>query len=310
MIRFLVALTASIAALAWYNRRAVRHAEARHPMVGKLIAVDGVRLHFLERGEGRPVVLIHGSDGVLQDFTLPPLFDLIAAEYRAIAFDRPGHGYSERSALGPLRVGMNVRLIHGALRSLGVERPVLVGHSYGGTVALEYALEHPAEVGGLVLLAPAAFSLGAAAPLLFSLPDAPVLGPLLLRALLVPAGRRILRGTSVPAFRPDPVPPDFLETMSAYSLRPGQFRSFAEETRWHPLDVQAISHRYAEILAPVTIITGAADVVAPPQLQSYPLHRAIRQSRLVVLPETGHALQYRHPEAVRDAIRQVARAVV
>jgi len=150
---FLGSAAATLAGLSLYSDRAVRRAEARHPPVGLFVSVDGARLHFLKRGSGRPVVLLHASDLTLQDFTLS-IFDQVAAAYQAIAFDRPGYGSSERPAGCPLTLALSARLIRDALQALGVERPILVGHSGGGSVALRYALDYPDEIAGLVFARP------------------------------------------------------------------------------------------------------------------------------------------------------------
>ncbi|PYS82008.1 MAG: hypothetical protein DMF67_14410 [Acidobacteria bacterium] len=122
---------------------------------GEFVEVEGVRLHYLSRGEGRPVVLLHGNSGFAHDFAAV-LETLDAGEFRALAFDRPGHGFSERPPQDGA-MSTQARLLRGALASLGVRKPLLVGHSWGGTLALAYALQFADEVSALVLLAPAAY---------------------------------------------------------------------------------------------------------------------------------------------------------
>src|SRR5690242_14275501 len=118
---------------------------------GSFVTVDGVRIHYLERtGGGTPIVLIHGLPGTAEDWNeVTPLL----AGRRTIAIDRPGFGYSGD---GYLKFDRQLEVIDALLRRLGVRRPVLVGHSYGGTVALAFAERHPNEVSGLVLVDAAA----------------------------------------------------------------------------------------------------------------------------------------------------------
>jgi pimeloyl-ACP methyl ester carboxylesterase len=152
-------LVFGFAALGAWTRLLTLRAERDFPPLGRYVAVQGVRLHYVERGPAVdspgavPIVLIHGAFSALQDFSVTVLDDL-AKTHRVLAFDRPGHGYSERP--GPPWVGtpdLHAALIHEAVASLGVTHPLVVGFSWGGTVALAYALKHPNDTAGLVMLA-------------------------------------------------------------------------------------------------------------------------------------------------------------
>jgi pimeloyl-ACP methyl ester carboxylesterase len=271
------------------------------------VTVDGTRLHEVRAGTGQPVVLLHASGLVLQDFTLS-IFAGVAATDLAIAVDRPGYGYSARPAGVPLTLALNARLVHDALRRTGVERPVLVGHSSGASVALRYALDYPDAVAGLVLLAPSAYAQDLSVPPLYRLTQTPVLGPLFLHTLLAPLARIATPRFEAGLFAPAVPPARHVDTIAAFALRPDHFRAFAEELKFLGDGLQEQSQRYGEIRVPVVIVAGEADRVDRPESQAYPLQRAIPQSRLVVLPETGHAVHHVHPAVVMDAIRQACLA--
>src|SRR6266481_7578084 len=104
----------------------------------KFVTVDGTLLHFVVRGAGPPVVLIHGNPGSGQDWTR--LFAPLAAHHEVVAFDRPGHGRSQRPRHIDATIEVQARLLHDALKQLHVERPIVVGHSWGGALALVYAI--------------------------------------------------------------------------------------------------------------------------------------------------------------------------
>src|SRR5690349_19886652 len=87
---------AAVAGAALFNAVRARKAERDHPPAGRFVAVDDVRLHSLERGEGPPVVLIHGNVVTAEDWVWRGVFDRVAERHRVIAFDRPGFGYSDR----------------------------------------------------------------------------------------------------------------------------------------------------------------------------------------------------------------------
>src|SRR5688500_17738225 len=152
IIALLLLLVLGASAL-WVNRLAAR-AERAYPARGRFLSGEGVRLHHVDTGipgtERAAVVLIHGNPGSVHDFE--PLIPALAASRRVIAVDRPGHGYSERPDIASASPSAQARVIRVALAELGVQRPILVGHSWGGSVALAYALDFPTDVGGLVLL--------------------------------------------------------------------------------------------------------------------------------------------------------------
>src|SRR3954453_11614455 len=143
---------AAVGAVAIANHVAARRAERRHPPEGAFLVVDGVRLHYSDRGHGSPVVLIHGNAVTGDDWNTSGVAELLLRSHRVIIFDRPGFGYSERPCGHLWTAAQQAELLHKALRQLGVERPVIVGHSWGTIVALALAERHQAEVAGLVLL--------------------------------------------------------------------------------------------------------------------------------------------------------------
>jgi predicted nuclease with RNAse H fold len=90
------AVVAVLAASAAVNYRLAKKAERDNPPTGKLLDINGVRLHYVERGAGDALVLLHGNGSMIEDFASSGLIDLAAKSYRVITFDRPGFGHSER----------------------------------------------------------------------------------------------------------------------------------------------------------------------------------------------------------------------
>src|SRR3954463_7199772 len=131
---------------------AARWPDRRHPPQGTFMEVDGVRLHYSDRGEGSPVVLIHGNAVSGDDWNTSGVAELLLRSHRVIIFDRPGFGYSERPRGHLWTATQQAELLHKALQQLGIERPVVVGHSWGTIVALALAERHQADTAGLVLL--------------------------------------------------------------------------------------------------------------------------------------------------------------
>ena len=135
-IGILASAAATIAAMTAYNVYRARKAEREHPPAGQFVTVDGVRLHYIERGEGPPVVLLHGNVVTAQDFDTSGVLDLVAQRHRVIAFDRPGFGYSDRPHGSAWSAGTQADLIRDAFAVLGINRPIVLGHSWGAAVAL------------------------------------------------------------------------------------------------------------------------------------------------------------------------------
>ena len=125
-------------------------AERCSPPLGHLLKIDGARLHYLDCGRDRansssPAVLLHGNGAMIEDFLISGVIDCVSRSRRVISFDRPGFGHSDRPPDRSWTAEAQANLIYEACANLGVERPVLVGHSWGTLVALAMALAHPGE---------------------------------------------------------------------------------------------------------------------------------------------------------------------
>src|SRR3954447_22649809 len=146
----LLGSAAALGAAAFYTAKKTRDAERKHPAIGRFLDVDGVRLHYLEQGQGEPLLLIHGNGTLIQDFTVNGLVDRLSQRYRVIVIERPGYGYSERPR-GLWTPRAHATLYQHALQQLGVEQAIVLGHSWGTMVAVSLALRFPSRVRALVL---------------------------------------------------------------------------------------------------------------------------------------------------------------
>src|SRR5215218_11415027 len=118
-----------------------RAAERKTPPIGRCLEVDGVRLHYLEQGQGDPVVLLHGNGGLIHDFTVSGLVDGLSGHHRVIVFDRPEFGYSTRPRSRVWTPRAQAEVLRKALDQLGVKQAVVLGHSWGTLVAVSLALQ-------------------------------------------------------------------------------------------------------------------------------------------------------------------------
>ncbi len=302
----LLTIAAGLSVLAGINATVARRAERKHPPEGRFITVDGVRLHYTDQGTGQPVVLVHGNAVSGRDYDTSGVAEMLARTNRVIIIDRPGFGHSER----PPRVWtaeQQAELLHKALASLQVQRPVIVGHSWGRLVALALAIGHPADTAGVVLLSGYYFpTLRLDVPLVAPVAT-PVLGDLLrytvspvLGWLLMPAFKRSL-------FAPARVPPRFKADYSAaMALRPSQIRATAEDGTLMVPSAQLLSKRYGELAMPVVIMAGHGDKIVSNR-QAERLHAAIPGSVLHIVGGVGHMLHHIASWAVVTAVADVLR---
>ena len=280
---------------------------AARPYFGQFVSVDGLRLHFVSRGAGRPVVFIHGNPGSHQDFSQAVLGD-VSESYRTVAFDRPGHGYSDRHEGTKVTVEVQARLLRDALKQLSIERPIVVGHSWGGAVALAMALAGQDDLAGLVLLAPAAYP-GDTAQWWTVLPHFPLLGNFFLKTLTPLLGRWIVRGSLRDAYHPQPIQEDYAQAAEALWTKPTQIKACASDDRSLDASLKSLSERYAELGLPVVIVTGDMDLLVRPEEHACRLHQSIPGSKLIRLPGAGHQIPQTRPESVRDAIEMVSKSL-
>jgi phosphatidylglycerol lysyltransferase len=288
-----------------YSVWKARRSAARYPPLGQFVEADGVRLHYLRRGDPAacPVVLLHGSDGFLQDF-LPDPLDRLAERYDVIAFDRPGHGYSQAPAQNSLTPLAQAELIHAALGQLGVAKPLLVGFSWSGVLLLAYALTFPDEVAGLVLLNGWVYPPETPPFPLLQLPLLPLIGDAITLLGLTPIRARLLGYFLRVAFAPHPVPRDYAKQAQALWQRlPYQTRAFAQENLIAHAAMRGLAPCYGEIRAPVVMVTGAEDRVVDPALHSYRLQTTLPHARLIRAPHSGHEVHRDAPETVLNAVQ-------
>ena len=289
--------------LAAYSAWATRSAERQVPADGRFLDVPGVRLHFVERGanQGDPVVMIHGLGGQLRNFSYALAHRL--GDRRLVMVDRPGSGYSRSRPMG---IADQAQAIATLIARLGLQKPMIVGHSLGGAVALAIALNHPSRVGALALVAPltqvqpdvpAAFQGLTRLPTAARLPFAWMLGTPLAKL----TGPQTLKAV----FAPEPVPEDFpVRGGALLASRPGNIDAASFELGRINEELAAMVPRYPELKLPVGILYAREDKVLDPELHGHPTVAAIPGARLE-LTDGGHMIPVTQPERVAMFIRGV-----
>lgn len=289
-------------------------ASLRYPPLGDFAMVEGARIHVLDRPGPSPnapaVALIHGASGNLRDFAFD-FVDRLTPRYRVLAFDRPGLGHSDRSMVEDShRPDVQARLLRGAMRARGVERAIVVGHSFGGAVAMAWALTAPDETLGVVNLAGATYPWPGGAGLFYELGATDLLGGAfasLARAALSEEGAKDAVSR---IFRPQSPPEGYGEYVGAgLALR-------RDTLRWNAADIANLkpflevqSARYPTLTTPLEILHGDADRIVGLAIHSEPLAAAVPGARLTALKGIGHMPHHAAAEACVAAIDRVADAV-
>jgi pimeloyl-ACP methyl ester carboxylesterase len=299
---------AALVGAALVNRQRAKKAEEQNPPLGEFIEVDGVRLHYLERGEGSPIVLLHGNGTMIEDWLVSGLFDTLAKTNRVIAFDRPGFGHSERPRSRIWTPEAQAALFVKAFGELGIDRPLVVGHSLGATITAALAVDHPHSLSGAVLIGGYFYPSLRPDVLLGVQPAIPVVGDIMRYTVSPLIGAAMMPAIHAQLFAPAGIDDAWeREFPHEMVLRPSQIRAEAAEAGLMVPAAAALAGRLAEINAPVTIVAGDGDKIVSQEDQSKRLHEALPTSRLVLVEEAGHMVHHTAPKKVIAAILEAAR---
>jgi len=306
-IAILVAALIAFPFLALATRRIASDAERRVPRSGRMIDIDGNRIHYVDQGEGQPILFIHGLGAQLHQFR-QPLFDRFPDGFRLIALDRPGSGYSRRARGAGGTLTEQAAVIRRFIEMLKLDRPLLVGHSLGGAIALATAILHPDSISGLALLSPHTHTGGKVPPQLQPLYiRSPLRRWLLAWTIAVPTARKYAAETLAFIFAPQKPPDDYMTEGGGYlGLRPSHFYGTSTDFVDVRRDAGELEKRYGEIAMPVGILFGTADRVVNCEIHGLGMEGRIAGIEIELVEGVGHMPQYAEPERVIDFIRRMA----
>ncbi len=280
-----------------------------YPPIGKIVKAGGLGVHAWESGSGRPVIMIHGAGGNLRDFTYD-VAPMIAQNYRAIAFDRPGFGYTDRPAERGGDPAVQARVLAAAAREMGAEKPILVGHSLGAAIAMAWALAEPDNVAGVVSVS------GAVMPW----SDRPMLAELIgLDEVLIGYYFDYLSGGLEDGtierfiarnFRPQTPPPGYIQAVGIpLALRPGSIEANKQDIASLNTALRRQAPDYARLTMPVEVVSGAADPIIRPTSQPIPFSQRLGNARLTLLDNIGHMAHHAAPDEVIAAVARINAAL-
>lgn len=276
-----------------------------HSEQSRFISVDGIRVHYQEFGDAAhpPMILIHGytASAYVWKTAAPMLADL---DFRVIAVDLIGFGYSEKPRWFEYSITAQARMIERFMDRLGLGRSVVVGSSYGGAVASILALDYPERVEKLVLVDTVCNDDLKNHPVL-RLASVPGIGEVITPFLA--DSRAFLRfrmhGTLAKANH-HMITEDRIDSIRRpLFAADGHHSLLATSRNWHANRIEQDAHL---INQPTLIIWGEEDTVIPIS-DGYKLHAEILNSRFVVLKDCGHVPQEERSEIFAELVIEFCR---
>ncbi|MEL6690209.1 MAG: alpha/beta hydrolase [Pseudomonadota bacterium] len=304
----IVAGTLAVRFIAAGNERA---AEEAFPPEGSFVEVNGVPVHYVQEGEGPDVILLHGAGGSTRDFTFD-FVERLTDRYRVTVFDRPGLGYTGR----PEAYGVwsrdaetpreQARFLQEASDKLGIETPIVLGHSFGGAVAMAWALERPDDTGAIVMVGAVSNEWEGGVGQFYNVTASPAGGGIVIPLATAFVSEDYIENTLKAVFRPQPVPEGYAEHIGPrMSARRETARANGRQVHGlKPYIVEMVPH-YGSLTLPIEIVHGDADDIVPLKVHSIPLSKQVPGAVLTVLEGIGHMPQH---VAAEDTVAAVDRA--
>jgi pimeloyl-ACP methyl ester carboxylesterase len=294
-----VLLVAGFAVAAWiYRDIPVERMERKYGNPGsKYVEIDGVRMHFVDEGQGPPVLLLHAHYSSLRMWE--PWAQAMKGTHRVVRVDLTSHGLTRPDPTGDYSVQRGVQLLEKFTAAVGLERFALAGASLGGTHAIRYAAKHPGQVERLILLNPGALEGREASKRADS-----AAARAMMRSLVYVTPRSVAELIASSGFADKTrVPPALVDEWWEFWLMEGQRKAeIARMLQYRPGDIE---QQVASLRVPVLLMWGEANPIAkfPQAAEMQALLRQAPSVRLISYPGVGHMATYEAPDATaRDAL--------
>jgi pimeloyl-ACP methyl ester carboxylesterase len=296
-----------VAGLVLFTAWTARQVEKRLPPRGRFIDVEGARIHYLDEGTGPTLLLVHGLGGHMLNFTYS-LLGKLTCQFRVIVLDRPGSGYSTRPKGASATIGAQARTISRFCQELELGRPLIVGHSLGGAIALALALNYPEQVAGLALLAPATHRPERVPPPFDGLAIAsPLLRHLIAWTLATPLSIVNRDQALAMVFGPQPVPHDFAVAGGGLlNLRPCSFIGASADLLGTSAELGEMPSRYKDLTVPVGILYGTGDRILDPAVHGKALVAKVTLAELELIEGGGHMIPVTSADRAAAFIERMA----
>ncbi|MGO4907857.1 alpha/beta fold hydrolase [Pseudorhodobacter sp. W20_MBD10_FR17] len=289
------------------DKRAVareEQAEAAYPATGQFLTVNGARIHADVQGEGPDLVLIHGASGNTRDFTFD-LVDRLKSDYRVITFDRPGMGWSDGLPGTDLSPLAQADALIAAANQLGAPHPIVLGHSYGGAVAMAWGLR--AQPKALVIVSGATMPFPGDLGLWYNVTSSPIGGATIVPLITAFAPQSQINSALDNIFTPQTAPTGYADYVGAgLTLRRRALMVNGRQVNNLKPHLQLMAPNYSNLILPVEIIHGDADTTVPIDIHAIPLSERLPNAHLTTLAGIGHMPHHTNPDAIVAAIHRAA----
>lgn len=306
-------LLAAVSALTQFlaSTREAR-AEAAYPPEGEFVTIDGRRVHYVTKGTGPDLIMLHGANGSAREFTFA-FMDRMATAYRVTVFDRPGMGYSDRTdpayssafASEAESPAEQAALLNAAARAIGITRPIVMGHSFGGAVAMAWALDHdPAAV---VMVAGVANPWPGELGWYYTVNGTSLGGAFVVPVITAFASQSRIQNAVDSVFAPQEPPEGYDDHIGpVMAIRRPSFRANTRQVNTLYPHIVEMSERYPTLTLPIEIVHGSADSTVPLSVHSEPLSQQVKGANLTVLDGIGHMPHHAAADEVEAAIHRAA----
>jgi pimeloyl-ACP methyl ester carboxylesterase len=289
-----------------YTQYSISKIEKTHPPAGQFRIIDNIKMHYQISGSGPTVILLHAQPSNQEQFN--KLKDVLKNNYTVISIDRPGMGYSESiSEQSPKRLMQQARLIRGLVREITNEKPIVVGHSYGGALALSYVVQFEQEVRGLIVVNTASHPWKKGKPWLpFRIISNPIYGKLFTNTFAMMYGQTTISSSADSNFPNGQTPDNYIsDTSATLTLRPKTLQSYANDALNLREALALQQDFYTKLTLPVTIMSGDEDSVTPNKIHSYKLHNDILHSKLIKVSGVAHSIPELKPSLIKIEIEKL-----
>lgn len=279
----------------------------KFPITGQLIEIKGTKIHAAVMGAGPDLVMIHGSSGNLLDFTTS-LASRLAKTYRVILIDRPGLGHSDSFDAKGETLRDQALVLRDVSRQLGAKKPLVLGHSFGGAVALAWALHAPKDISALILLSAPSHPWDTGLSVYYKIMSAPFFGNCASRFVCAFAPERTIQTNLKETFFPQAIPDGYRDRLGLeLYLQPKVMLANARQRRNLKKQIREMTPLYPKISVPTEIVHGTSDNIVPIEIHPKLLAKDLPNSNLTELKGIGHMPHHWSQDAVCKAIGSAAK---
>jgi pimeloyl-ACP methyl ester carboxylesterase len=280
-------------------------AKVAYPPTGQFVTIGNTRIHADIQGAGPDLIVIHGASGSSRDFTFD-LVDRLSPNYRVIAFDRPGMGYSDSAPNTDSSPLAQADLLIAAATQLGAKNPIVLGHSYGGAVAMAWALR--AQPSALVIVSGATMPFPGELGLWYKVTSSTIGGHTIIPLITAFAPQSQIDASVNGVFAPQTPPPGYTDYIgTGLTLRRDALRVNGRQVNSLKPYVIEMSKTYPKLTLPVELLHGSADTTVPLTIHAQPLSKLLPNATLTILDGVGHMPHHTNPDDIIAAINRAAK---